>query len=149
VLDVEFFGGPRASLRTPEACGTYATTGEFAPWSGTTPVVSQSSFQITSGPNGSACPNGRLGPKLETGTPNPAGGQASPSALRVSREDGTQDLSTISATLPKGLLASLKGIPYCADSELAAIPTAEGTGAGQLVNPSCPAAGQVGTVSVG
>jgi hypothetical protein len=148
-LHVEFFGGTRASLMTPEACGTYTTTGEFTPWSGNAPVTSTSSFQITSGPNGGPCPNGGFDPKLSAGTTNPSGGASSPFVLNVSRADGTQGLSTISATLPKGLLASLKGIPYCADPSLAAIPTAEGTGAGQLANPSCPAASQVGTVSVG
>jgi hypothetical protein len=148
-LHVEFFGGPRAALVTPPSCGTYTTTGEFTPWSGTPPVTSTSTFNITTGPNGSACPNGSFNPKLEAGTTNPVAGKYSPFVLNLSREDGTQQLSTITAALPKGLLGKLAGIPYCSDSALGGIPTAEGTGAAQLANPSCPSASQLGTVSVG
>jgi hypothetical protein len=148
-LQVEFFGGPRASLITPPSCGTYTTEASFTPWSGTPPVSSNSPFQITSGPNGQPCPKGGFDPKLSAGTTNPVAGDYSPFVLKLSREDGTQRLSTITAKLPKGLVGKLKGIPYCPDSALAGIPTAEGTGAGQLVSPSCPAASQVGTVSVG
>jgi hypothetical protein len=148
-LQVEFFGGPRASLTTPAACGTYTTQAEFAPWSGTASVSSTSSFQITSGPNGSPCPNGGFDPKLSAGTTNPVAGRYSPFVLNLSREDGTQQLSTITADLPKGLLGKLAGIPYCADAALAGVSEAEGTGAAQLANPSCAVASQVGSVSVG
>jgi hypothetical protein len=148
-LHVEFFGGPRASLINPSACGTYQTSGEFTPWSGTPPVTSTSYFQITQGPTGKACPNGGFDPRLTAGTSNPVAGSYSPFRLNVSREDGTQQLSAISAKLPKGLVGKLAGIPYCPDAALAGIPTAEGTGATQLASPSCPAASQVGTVTVG
>jgi hypothetical protein len=143
-LKLQLKSGARASLVTPEACGVYTTRSELSPWSGQEPVQSVSSFTIDQG-----CGPQGFDPKLEAGTTNPAAGSSSPFTLRVSREDGTQGLSTISATLPKGLLASLKGIPYCSDAALGGIPTAEGTGAGQLANPSCPSASQVGTVSVG
>jgi hypothetical protein len=148
-LHVELFNGPRAPLITPPTCGSYSTTAQFTPWSGTPPVTSTSSFQITGGPNGSACPNGSFAPKLEAGTTNPVAGKYSPFVLNLSREDGTQQLSTTTAALPKGLLGKLAGIPYCPDSALGGIPSAEGTGAAQLANPSCPSASQLGTVSVG
>jgi hypothetical protein len=148
-LRVEFSGGSKAALVTPPGCGTYFTTASLTPWSGKAPVVSTSSFQITSGPNGTACPNGSFNPKLEAGTTNPVAGKYSPFVLNLSREDGTQQLSTITAALPKGLLGKLAGIPYCPDSALGGIPVAEGTGAAQLANPSCPSASQLGTVSVG
>jgi hypothetical protein len=148
-LHVEFFGGPRASLVTPPTCGSYVTTAEFTPWSGTPPVGSSSSFRITSGPGGKQCPAGSFDPKLEAGASNGIAGDYSPFGLNVSREDGTERLSTITAKLPKGLLAKLKGTPYCPEAALAGIPTAEGTGAGQLASPACPAASQVATVSVG
>jgi hypothetical protein len=148
-LHVEFFGGSRASLVNPPGCGGYATGAELSPWSGTAPVSSSSSFQITSGPNGQPCPNDEFNPRLEAGTTNPVAGNYSPFVLRLSREDGSQQLSTIAARLPKGLLAKLKGIPYCPDAALASISGEEGTGAAQLAGPSCPAASQVGTVTVG
>jgi hypothetical protein len=148
-LHVEFFDGPRAALTTPSGCGSYETTAEFVPWSGTAPVTRTSSFQITSGPNGGPCSSGAFDPKLSAGTTNPVGGSYSPFLLRVTREDGSERLAAIEATLPAGLLAKLKGVPYCPDSALASIPTAEGTGAAQLTSPACPASSQVGTVSVG
>jgi hypothetical protein len=156
-LHLDFFGGSRAVLRTPSSCGTYTTEAKMSPWSAANPdsptpsevVTSLSKFAITSGPAGTPCGGSGFAPKLEAGTTNPVGGASSPFTLRVSREDGTQELSTISATLPKGLLASLRGIPYCSDAALGSVPTAEGTGAAQLADPSCPTSSQVGTVSVG
>jgi hypothetical protein len=156
-LHLSFFGGAKAPLINPPSCGTYTTLASFSPWSAVDPdnptsaevKSSTSSFNITSGPNGSACPNGSFAPKLEAGTTNPVAGRYSPFVLNLSREDGTQQLSTITAALPKGLLGKLAGIPYCSDSALGGIPSAEGTGAAQLANPSCPAASQLGTVSVG
>src|SRR6202035_3744454 len=54
-LNLHFFGGSRAPLGTPASCGTYTTYASIAPWSGNESVEPSSSFQITSGPNGSAC----------------------------------------------------------------------------------------------
>jgi hypothetical protein len=148
-LSIEFFGGPRASLLNPPSCGSYQLSGEFTPWSGSAPVTSTSSFQVSRGPGGGQCPAGGFDPKLNAGTLNPLAGAHSPFVLEISREDGTQRLRTISARLPQGLLGSLKGIPYCPDSVLGSISDAEGSGQVQIGHPSCPAASQVGTVAVG
>ena len=147
---LDFFGGKGAALMTPEACGTYETVGEFSPWSGAKAAVSKSTFTIDHGAGGGACPAANaFAPTLHAGSANPVAGQFSPFVLRLSREEGSQRIASVSARLPQGLLAKLAGIPYCADAALAAIPTAEGTGAAQLAAPSCPAASQVGTVSTG
>ncbi|HEX6153795.1 MAG TPA: hypothetical protein VFZ19_09770 [Solirubrobacterales bacterium] len=148
-LTVDFFGGPNAVLIAPEACGTYTVNAALTPWSGTGTVERGDSVTIGSGPNGGPCPNGGFAPGFSAGTVNPVGGAFSPFTLRVSREDGMQALSAIDATLPPGVLAKLTGVPYCPDAALAAIPTGVGSGAGQAASPSCPAASQVGTVSVG
>ncbi len=63
-LELHFFGGERAPLRTPSRCGTYTTQASFAPWDGNAPVQTSSHFEIASGPNGSraparACPSSR------------------------------------------------------------------------------------------
>ena len=146
---LRFFGGTRAPLKTPVTCGTYSTEAILTPWSGNDPVALSSSFEITSGPNGSACSNAAFDPKLSAGVSNPVAGSYSPFALRLSREDGNQLLGAISAQLPQGLTGKLAGIPYCPDAALAAVSGAEGTGASQLASPSCPQASQVGTVTVG
>jgi hypothetical protein len=148
-LTVDLFGGSRAALRTPARCGSYQALAELAPWSGTPAEELASPFEISSGPHGTPCPSGALDPKFSAGMVNPLAGAHSPFVLRLSREDGTAEIGGISVVLPKGLLASLGGIPYCPDSALASIPTAEGTGAAQLASPACPAASALGTVTVG
>ncbi len=148
-LHLELFGGPRAPLRTPSACGAHTATAELTPWSGNAPVELWSSFQITQGPAGAPCPNGAFDPKLAAGTTNPLAAAYSPFTLRLSRADGTQELGAITATLPPGLIGKLAGVPYCPDAALAAISGALRTGAAQIASPSCPAASQVGTVTVG
>jgi hypothetical protein len=148
-LHVKFFGGQRAPLITPPDCGSYATKALFTPWSETAPVSSSSAFQITQGPNGTPCPSGRFDPKLIAGTTDAVAGHYSPFVLRLSREDGSQRLGSLKVALPAGITGKLAGIPYCPNATLAAVPTAEGTAAAQLASPSCPAASQVGTVSVG
>jgi hypothetical protein len=147
-LKLHLDGGPRASLVTPPGCGTYAATGEFTPWTGSAPVAANASFRIAQGPAGAACPSGGFDPALQVKTANPAAASHSPFEVRISRPDGSARLSSVSVRLPRGLLGKLAGIPYCADAALAAIPTAEGTGAAQLASPSCPAASRVGSVAV-
>jgi hypothetical protein len=148
-MHLDFFGGARAALRTPPTCGTYTTNVKLTPWSGTAPVDLTSSFEVTSGPNGSPCPSSKFAPKLSAGTANPVAGLYSPFALRLTREDAEQELRGVSVSLPPGLVGKLAGIPYCPDSALASIPSAEGSGAAQLASPSCPPASLVGTVSAG
>jgi hypothetical protein len=146
---LHFNSGNRAPLIAPPKCGTYAIRSELTPWSSSEPIVSLSSFQVTSGPDGSPCPAPSLAPKLRSGVQNPVVASSSPFFTALSREDGTERFSSLSLKLPPGLTGYLKGIPYCPDATLAGIPTAEGTGQSQIDNPSCPAASQVGTVSVG
>jgi hypothetical protein len=147
-LDIQFFGGPRAALVAPEACGTYVAAATFSPWSGTAPVTRTSSFTVDSGPNGGPCPSGGFTPTLNAGTVNPIGGNFSPFTLQIGREDGMRTLSSVDVMLPPGLLGKLAGIPYCPDGALAAIPATVGTGVGEAASPSCPAASRIGFVSV-
>jgi hypothetical protein len=148
-LHLDLFGGPRAPLRTPAACGTYTTNATLSPWSGNAPVDLNSSFQIASGPGGGPCPSDGFDPKLSAGTQNPLAGSFSPFILRLSREDGTRELTGLTATLPEGLLGKLAGIPPCPESALSAISGELGTGSAQFANPACPTASQVGTVTAG
>lgn len=138
---LEFYGGPRAALRTPPTCGTYTTQAAFTPWSGNAAVNATSSFAI------SQCGAGGFDPKLSAGTQNPLAGAYSPFSLRLSREDGTQELSSLRLAIPPGLVANLKDIPYCPDSTLAAISSAPGTGVAQINAPSCPKGSELGTVT--
>jgi hypothetical protein len=149
-LHVSFFGGPRAALMNPPACGSYASEAVLSPWSGNAPSSIQSGFTLSKGPGGGACPSRPLGfaPKFEARSANPLAGSFGPFTLRVTRGDGTQRLAAIETKLPPGLLGKLAGIPYCPDSALAAISGAEGAGALEIASPKCPAASRVGTVAV-
>ncbi len=55
-LEVSFFGGPRASVSTPSACGTYTTTSSISPWSGNAPATPSANFGISSDPAVPAAP---------------------------------------------------------------------------------------------
>ena len=134
-------------LRTPPACGTYRPAATLTPWSGNAAAVAKRLRSDQLRPRRRLRPPGRLRtPALDAGTANPARRRFSPFNLRLSREDGSQELGGLTVTLPRGLLGQLAGIPYCPDAALAAISGAEGTGrAAEQASPSCPAASQVGT----
>lgn len=135
---LDFYGGPRAALDTPEACGAYAPLSSLSPWSGTAPVSLSEPFDITSG-----CVSG-FSPSFSSGVENPQAGAESPFTLSFSRSDSEQQLSGLTATLPPGLIAKLAGVPLCTDAQLAAAAT-ESASAEQAAS-SCTAGSQVGTV---
>lgn len=153
-LSVSFFDGPRAPLRTPTTCGTYTTTTALRPWSApqSGPDATPSdSFTVTTAPGGGPCAPSEAAqphrPSFSAGTIAPLAGEASPFVLRLRREDGSQALRGLNLTLPRGLLAKLAGVPYCPEAALAA--AAARPGRAEQASPSCPAASQVGTVTVG
>jgi hypothetical protein len=118
-LELHFFGGERAPLTTPSRCGTYTTTASFVPWDGNGPVNTSSSFQITSGPNGSPCPGASLpfSPSLTGGATNIQAGAFSPLTLTMSRKDGEQNLQSVEAHLPPGLSGILSNIELCPEPQ--------------------------------
>jgi hypothetical protein len=84
---------------------------------------------------------------MSAGTTSSAADQSSPFVLRLNRADGEQEFSSLDMTLPKGLAAKLAGVPYCPDAAIAAGASRSGTT--EQANPSCRAASQIGTVTVG
>lgn len=138
---LDFFGGERGALATPQACGSYSTQSALSPWSGTPAVQLSDSFTVSSG-----CVNG-FAPSFTAGVQNPQAGSYSPFVLSFSRSDTDQELSGVSVKLPEGLLAKLAGVPLCSDAALAS--AAGKSGAAEQAQSSCPAGSQVGTVTVG
>ncbi|NLT06363.1 MAG: hypothetical protein GXY03_08630 [Solirubrobacterales bacterium] len=156
-LTMSLKGGSRAVLVNPPTCGTHTTA-----WSMTSharpnvAVTGTDGFQVTSGADGGACPPAgaqAFAPGLEAGAVSPVAGAFSPLAVRLLRGDGQQQLTGLSVKLPQGMIGKLAGIPYCPDAVLARFPagtnTPLGTAAGEIASPSCPAASQVGRVTVG
>ncbi|MGC1165787.1 MAG: hypothetical protein WA862_06740 [Solirubrobacterales bacterium] len=154
-LKLKFFEGPGASLRTPATCGPKTTIAEFTPWSApqSGPPASRSdSFATATAPGGGNCAQSVAGlpnaPRLTAGTVIPKAGAYSPFVLRIARDDGSQELKGINATLPPGLTGRLAGVPYCSEVSIqqAIARSHPGEGATEQSSPSCPAASRVGTV---
>jgi hypothetical protein len=147
-LELHLLGGDNAPLRTPLTCGAKTTTSDLVPWTapeGETTHPS-ASFSITQGCAASeaTAPNS---PSFEAGTTGRAAGAYSPFVLTLARQDGSQQLAGLEATLPPGLLAKLAGVPYCSDRAL--MTAAAKTGREEQASSSCPAASQVGAAWVG
>jgi hypothetical protein len=150
-FNFHFREGAQAPLISPPACGTYTTQAQLTPWSAPMSSVSESSsFTITKGFQGGACPSGGVppfDPGIVSGTVNNNAGAYSPFYLHLTRTDAEQEIAGFSTNLPPGLTGDLSGIPFCSD---AAIETArQKTGAQEEAEPSCPAASQVGHTLVG
>lgn len=152
-LEVDFFAGPRAALKTPASCGSYETAAVLTPWTAPAgaPAERTDAFEVGSGPEGGGCvasadqaPNS---PDFSAGTLAPEAGADSPFVLRLARGDGSQELEGLSVELPPGLTGRLAGVPFCPD---AAIERAGArSGRAEAASPSCPQASEVGTVAVG
>jgi hypothetical protein len=151
-FNMHFFGSERGLLATPTKCGQYPVESEFVPWDTALPAQqSVSTFTVDSGPSGAPCPSGPrpFSPGFQGGTANTTAGMHSPLTLEFTRSDGDQNLSTLGLTTSPGLLASLRGIPYCSDAQIAAAMDPAHTGAAELAAPSCPATSQIGTLTAG
>ncbi len=130
-MKLEFFGGERASLMTPPACGQYAASASFASWAQPASPVSPfvKPFTISSG-----CAPG-FSPSFTAGTVSNTAGSFSPFLLSFARNDGEQQIKGLTFTMPPGASAKLAGVPECSDANAAA-----GT---------CPEASRIGSVTVG
>ncbi len=130
---LDFFGTARAPLSTPARCGTYTSEASLEPWSGTPAAKPTSSFEITSGPNGTPCSSPRpFQPGFEAGTTNTQAGAYSTLTMTMTRPDADQALGKLNVVFPPGISAGLQGVKLCQEPQAAS---------GQ-----CPAASQIGQV---
>jgi len=153
-LDLNLKGGNRSALASPSTCGNFVTTATNTPWSAPEsgpPTVSANGFQINQGPNGQPCAKTMEERPFDIGWKASAqsakAGVDGPFSFQITRPDGSQELSSLELTTPKGLSASLKGIPYCSGDQIAA--AERRTGREELAGSACPAASQVGTLQTG
>ena len=119
-LTLQLFGGPRASISTPAACGGYSTRASFTPWSGAgadSVLSGGEEFAISSGPGGGACPAGSLpfAPSFVAGSTSLQAGGFSPFSLTIANLDGDQGLGGLSVQLPPGVAALLSSVMPCAE----------------------------------
>ena len=143
--------GSTSPLVSPPACGTYTAEALFTPWSAPlTPVPLSNSFQIENGIGGGPCPAGGVPPfhpGLVAGTLNNSAGAYSPMDIRITRNDGEQEITRFSSQFPPGLTANLSGVPFCPDADIEAAKHV--SGAQEETTPSCPASSEIGHSLVG
>ena len=116
---LHFFGGERAPLASPAHCGAYTTNASFTPWSGGEAVQSSSTFSVTKGPNGTACPGPVLPfkPSLTGGMTNINAGGFSPLTTTIARSDGEQDMQSVQLHMPAGLEGLLSSVKLCPEAQ--------------------------------
>jgi hypothetical protein len=123
--ELHFFGGERAPLASPPRCGVYTTTASFTPWAAEPwdeakeIAGSSSTFDVTSGPNHSACPGALLpfAPTATGGATNVQSASFSPFTATFSRQDGEQNMRSVIAQLPPGLSGVLTGVELCPEPQ--------------------------------
>ena len=126
-IEINVWGGPRAPLTAPDACGTYEASWSFKPHSDDPAVSGSSPIVVSEG-----CRARPFSPQLHAGTTNPVAGAYSPFEFDLAQGAGEQNLASLDLTLPDGLLAKLAGVPLCPEAE---IPSG-----------TCPAGSKIGTV---
>jgi hypothetical protein len=142
-LHLSFFGGPRAVLANPSTCGTKTATAELTSHSGAVKTASHD-FSIDQAADGGPCSGSApFAPSLVAGSTNPIAGAFSPFVLRVGRNDGDQELSSLSVDLPAGFTAQVAGVPLCADANAAAGTCGAGSRVGSVVVGAGPGANPV------
>lgn len=149
---LSFRQGQTSPLVSPPACGQYSATAELTPWSNLEEVIQDTSapFSIVQGFGGGLCPTGGIppfAPQVTAGTHENDAGSYSPVDIRITRNDGEQEITGFSSQLPPGLVANLTGIPFCSEADIAL--AREKTGAQEEAEPSCPAASLIGHTLVG
>jgi hypothetical protein len=118
-MTLHFKSGARAPLTTPFSCQTQTTEADLYPWARPeTPVHTDMSFSLASGPEGLPCQAGRpFNPSFNAGVSSVQAGGFTPFLSTFSRKDVDQSMDRVSVKLPKGLLGSLIGLPLCPEAK--------------------------------
>ncbi len=118
---LSFSGGAQAALSTPVHCGSYTSTSDFTAWS--SPAVEDlfphSSFQITAGTGGGACPSSpsSFTPSMIAGSTTDQAGGFTDFSLLLTRPDDQQRVSNLQFKTPEGLLGMIGNVPLCAEAQ--------------------------------
>jgi hypothetical protein len=133
-LHLEIKGGDRGLLRTPQRCGGRSVSSQFTPWTAAH-AAGGLDKTVTSGfAVGGDCSFG-FAPAVDAGMSTRAARSHGRFEFRFSRRDGEQWIDGLTAELPPGLLASVKGVGLCSDGEASA--------------GSCPPSSRIGSVTAG
>jgi hypothetical protein len=131
-MHLDFKSGDRAQLALPQRCGSTGWLASFTPWAaahnagGPTDPDNTGTFAVDNRCQNAFSPAFSAGMDTQTARANGS------FSFRFSRSDGEQYLRNLTATLPPGLLASVKDVPLCSNAA---------ANAG-----SCPAGSKIGIV---
>jgi hypothetical protein len=136
-ISLHFKSGARAPLATPASCETQTTEASLYSWAQPDVAIHRSSsFNLTSGPNGTACPPPvPFNPGFSAGVGNPEAGNYTSFLTTFTRNDADQSIKNVSVKIPKGLSGSLAGLPLCGEPQ-----ASQGT---------CSSDSQIGTMTAG
>jgi hypothetical protein len=110
-LKISLYGGSRAPLVNPQACGSATVLGQLLPWSAPESGLAAtpfSSFGV------SGC-NAGFTPSLLAQTVSPVAGAHTPFQLTLARKDGEPNLSSVGVNMPVGLLGTLASVTRCTE----------------------------------
>lgn len=127
-FQLDFDGGSRAIIASPQACGTHTGTSVLTPWSGNAADTSNASVTVTN------CNGNQFAPGFSFNPASLLAGAQTALTVDFARADTQQTLSGITARLPLGMLATVKGVQRCGEAQIQA--------------QSCPDASRIGTVTV-
>jgi hypothetical protein len=149
-VKVQFETG-KGVLTSPPICGPNATSHAMTAWSGTPDQGPQDKgFTLTSAPGGGQCAKSLaarpFSPTFAAAPKSTAAAAFTPFSVRITRNDGQQELKGVDITLPPGATAKLAGVPYCPPAAIAA--AAASTGTAERADSSCPGKSQVGVATV-
>ena len=132
---LSFDSGADALFANPDTCGSATTTASLTPYSGNAAASPTSSFTVDEDGAGGACPTTTPFAPTFTATPTTtAAGALDSLTLGFASGSAQQDLGSITAVLPAGLLGSIASVPACAEPA-----ATDGT---------CGSSSQIGTATV-
>jgi hypothetical protein len=130
-LHIDFKQGSRGILATPPSCASHEWASVFTPWSAAHGAGGES-LPVGGGMvTDQNCANS-FAPLLAAGMDTQTARESGSFSFKFSRRDGEQYLRGLTATLPKGLLASVKDVPLCTNAQATA--------------GACPAGSKIGVV---
>ena len=127
---------------TPATCGDYTVTAQLTPWANPEDVLDPS---IPPFPIDANCPVGNVPPFAPQVTAYPVhanAGAYSPLYIKISRQDGEQEITGFSTQFPPGLTGNLSHIEKCPEADVQR--AREQTGAQAETEPACPQGSEIG-----
>jgi hypothetical protein len=147
---LSFRQGQASPLVTPPACGSYTATGSLTPWSDLGSMIRVLALLDHQRRRWRRLALGGVlpfSPYVESEATDVNAGSFSALTTTIGREDGNQDIQSVTLHYPQGLSGILSGVPFCPEQDIALARTKPG--AQEEAEPSCPQASELRHSQVG